>query len=200
MDAINPFSYFSQSPKVIFGSGTIAQLPEELKFLKASNPLIISSLSRVSLAHTIRDLLSAAGINAVEILDTAQVHNPSEIIESGLAKAEARDVLISVGGGSAVGLGKAIGFRTGIPHVCVPTTYSGSEMTPILGETKDGKKTSTTDARILPAIVFYDVDLTMDLPPKISGPSGVNAIAHSSMPRIHCNLRFNVGDADRYHS
>lgn len=123
------------------------------------------------------------------------MHTPLTITEKALAFAKATnaDSVISIGGGSTIGLGKAISIRTGLPHICIPTTYAGSEMTPILGETADGKKTTRSDPRILPKIVIYDVDLTMTLPPSMSTTSGVNAIAHSgilsiffSNTLIHC--------------
>lgn len=114
-------------------------------------------------------------------MDKAMVHVPVNITESSVAQVEANaaDCVISLGGGSAVGLGKAICFRTGLPHVCIPTTYSGSEMTAILGELKDGKKVAVTDPKILPATVIYDVNLTMQLPKHLSAVSGLNAMAHS---------------------
>ncbi|GJC84514.1 maleylacetate reductase 1 [Colletotrichum liriopes] len=179
MDNIRPFVFGITTPKVFFGPGTVGELSGELQSRGLSRPLIICSPSRASLAHKVHGILSKAGFSDIEILDTAKVHNPSDIIGPAATRAEGRDVLVSVGGGSAVGLGKAIALRTGLPQVAVPTTYSGSEMTPIIGETKDGKKTSTTDPKILPKVVIYDVDLTMDLPVKVSAPSGINAMAHS---------------------
>lgn len=109
------------------------------------------------------------------------MHTPMAITEKALAFAISAnaDSVISIGGGSTIGLGKAISIRTGLPHICIPTTYAGSEMTPILGETVDGKKTTRSDPRILPTTVIYDVDLTMTLPSSMSATSGVNAIAHS---------------------
>ena len=85
----------------------------------------------------------------------------------------------SIGGGSTTGLGKAIALRTDLPQVVVPTTYAGSEVTPILGETQDGVKTTQRSPRILPEVVIYDVDLTLTLPPALSATCGMNAIAHA---------------------
>jgi maleylacetate reductase len=89
------------------------------------------------------------------------------------------DALLAVGGGSMTGLGKAIALRTDLPQIVLPTTYAGSEMTPILGETRDGAKTTLRDMRVLPEVVIYDVDLTLGLPADISAASGMNAIAHA---------------------
>lgn len=87
--------------------------------------------------------------------------------------------IISIGGGNTVGLGKAISIRTGLHHLAIPTTYAGSEVTPHLGETKDGRKTTRSDPKILPGTVIYDFDLTMTLPVSLTATSGVNAIAHA---------------------
>jgi alcohol dehydrogenase class IV len=89
------------------------------------------------------------------------------------------DCVISVGGGSTTGLGKAIALRTDLDQIVVPTTYAGSEMTPILGETSDGVKRTQKGSKILPEVVIYDVDLTLSLPSSLSATSGINAIAHA---------------------
>jgi alcohol dehydrogenase class IV len=109
------------------------------------------------------------------------MHTPVEVTEDALAAAKAAgaDCLVALGGGSTIGLAKAIALRTDLPQIAVPTTYAGSEMTPILGETKDGRKTTQKSPKVLPEVVIYDVDLTMTLPKGLSGTSGINAIAHS---------------------
>ena len=89
------------------------------------------------------------------------------------------DCVVAVGGGSTTGLGKAIALRTDLPQIVVPTTYAGSEMTDILGETKAGAKTTQRAPGIQPEVVIYDVDLTLGLPPALSATSGMNAIAHA---------------------
>jgi alcohol dehydrogenase class IV len=89
------------------------------------------------------------------------------------------DGILSIGGGSAIGLGKAVAVRTGLPHLVVPTTFAGSEMSPILGETQDGIKTTRRSPTILPAMVIYDPDLLASLPPAVAGPSAMNAMAHA---------------------
>jgi maleylacetate reductase len=76
-------------------------------------------------------------------------------------------------------LAKAIALRTDLPQIVLPTTYAGSEMTPILGETRDGAKTTLRDPKVLPKVVIYDVDLTLGLPADVSAASGMNAIAHA---------------------
>jgi maleylacetate reductase len=88
------------------------------------------------------------------------------------------DVLVAIGGGSTTGLGKAISVATGLPLAVVPTTYAGSEMTPIYGLTSDSDKQTARDMRALPRIVVYDPQLLITLPAAVVGPSGLNALAH----------------------
>ena len=111
----------------------------------------------------------------------AAMHTPVEVTEDALALVRERgvDCLIALGGGSTIGLAKAIALRTDLPQIAIPTTYAGSEMTPILGETRDGLKTTQKSQKVLPETVIYDVGLTMTLPAGLSGTSGINAIAHA---------------------
>jgi len=89
------------------------------------------------------------------------------------------DCTVAIGGGSTTGLGKAIALRTDLPQIVVPTTYAGSEATPIVGETQDGRKTTQRNMKVLPEVIIYDVELTLTLPPGLSATSGINAIAHA---------------------
>jgi len=138
-------------------------------------------------------LTKLLGDKAVGVFDNATMHTPISITNEALdlAKSLNADSVVSIGGGSTIGLGKAISFKTKLPHICIPTTYAGSEMTPILGQTVDGKKTTESHPDIKPNVVIYDVDLTMTLPVEMSMTSSVNAIAHAGMiysfppPAIH---------------
>ncbi len=109
------------------------------------------------------------------------MHTPVEVTAAAMAVGtrERIDGTVAIGGGSTTGLGKAIAFRTDCPQLVIPTTYAGSEMTPILGETEGGVKTTKRDIKILPETVLYDVDLTLSLPPGLTVTSGFNAIAHA---------------------
>ena len=109
------------------------------------------------------------------------MHTPTDVTERGLARARELDAdcLVALGGGSTTGLGKAIALRTDLPQVAVPTTYAGSEATPILGETVGGRKTTLRSPKVLPEVIVYDVDLTLTLPASLSATSGINAIAHA---------------------
>jgi len=121
------------------------------------------------------------GKGAAGLFAGAAMHTPVAVTEQAMAVVRdlAADGVVAVGGGSAIGLGKAIALRTDLPQIVLPTTYAGSEMTPILGETRDGAKTTQSSPGILPELVIYDVELTLGLPTALSATSGINAIAHA---------------------
>jgi alcohol dehydrogenase class IV len=175
------FEYNANPGRVVFGAGSLQKLPDEITRLGLKAPLILSTPQQVKQAEDVEKVLSNASIQSAGIYTNATMHTPSHITEEAMSflKSKSADCLVSIGGGSTTGLGKAISVRNGLPHISIPTTYAGSEMTPILGETQDGKKTTRSDPKILPGTVIYDVDLTMTLPPSLSATSGVNAIAHA---------------------
>jgi maleylacetate reductase len=117
----------------------------------------------------------------VGVFADATMHTPIEVSERAVALARdlRADCTVALGGGSTTGLGKAIALRTDLPQIAVPTTYAGSEATPILGETIDGRKTTQRTMKVLPEVIVYDVDLTLSLPPALAAVSGMNAIAHA---------------------
>lgn len=172
------FVYNVSPGRVVFGPGASSRLPEELSRQGLHAALILSTVHQRSQAEALQSLV---GKDAVGIFSDAVMHTPVEVTDEALlaAKNLKADSIVSIGGGSTIGLGKAISIRTGLPHICIPTTYAGSEMTPILGETANGVKTTRRDPKILPGTVIYDVDLTMSLPAGMSATSGVNAIAHA---------------------
>jgi maleylacetate reductase len=175
---MHPFVYTGLACRVVFGSGTVARLGEEIDRLGLRQVLVLATpQQRASAEATAAELAGrAAGVFA-----EAAMHTPVEVTERalGVALDLSVDGLVAIGGGSTTGLAKAIALRTDLPQIIVPTTYAGSEMTPILGETKDGVKTTQRSPKVLPETVIYDVDLTLSLPPSLSGTSGINAIAHA---------------------
>ncbi|KAF7195548.1 Maleylacetate reductase 1 [Pseudocercospora fuligena] len=175
------FEYNANPGRVVFGSGTIKKLPSEIKRLGLTRPLLLSTAQQKDQVAQLEPILKDASIASAGLFSNATMHTPTDVTETALAVAKhsGADCVVSFGGGSTTGLGKAISVRTGIPHISIPTTYAGSEMTPILGETAEGRKTTRSDPKILPATVIYDVDFTMTLPAALSATSGVNAIAHA---------------------
>lgn len=164
--------------RVVFGSGTLARLPEEAAALGVSRALVLSTPGHAAQAEAVRRDLGAAG---AAVFAEAAMHTPVEVTARAMAMVarEAIDGTVAVGGGSTIGLGKAIALRTGLPQIAVPTTYAGSEMTPVVGQTEHGRKTTLRDMAVLPETTIYDVDLTLSLPPALSAVSGLNAIAHA---------------------
>jgi len=175
---MNPFVYTSSPLRVIFGQGTLSQLPAELSRQNCKSPLILASSRETALIDHVRQILpSVAGVYT-----QAKMHTPIEVTMDALEYIKnipSVDCVISIGGGSTIGLGKAISVRTSLFHLCLPTTYAGSEMTCHLGELMDGKKVHQSKMEILPGTVIYDVNLTLSLPVDTSCVSGVNAIAHA---------------------
>jgi len=171
------FTYNALPSRVIFGVGSLDQLPQELTRLGAKRALVLCTRGQRDKAAAVAERL---GDRVVGVYDGAVMHVPLKVAED--AREEARrlgaDCCVAVGGGSTIGLGKAIALVSDLPILAVPTTYAGSEMTPIWGLTENGIKKTGRDQRVLPQTVIYDPTLTISLPAAISGPSGINALAH----------------------
>jgi alcohol dehydrogenase class IV len=172
------FVYTGHPARVIFGFGTRSHLADEVRALGLSRALVLSTPQQKDIAG---EVAAALGDACAGTFDGAVMHTPVEVTETALAvvKDLGVDGTVAIGGGSTTGLGKAIALRTNLPQIVLPTTYAGSEMTPILGETQGGRKTTQRSLKILPETVIYDVELTMSLPAALSGTSGINAIAHA---------------------
>ena len=175
---MRPFVYNALPARIVFGSGTLQHLPEEVKRLGCQRALVLSTKSREQSGEDVKSLL---GNLAVGLYSNATMHTPVDITEEAMDMAEQlkADCIVSIGGGSTTGLGKAIAYRTDLPQIVIPTTYAGSEATPILGQTAGGQKTTLKSDKVLPEVILYDVDLTMTLPDRITITSGLNAIAHA---------------------
>lgn len=173
-----PFVYQALPMRVRFGSGSIGQLPDEVARLGLSSVLVLSSAGQGESAQAVA---IALGDRCAGVLAEARMHVPVELAERARADADrlGADGFVAVGGGSAIGLGKAIALTSGRPIIAVPTTYSGSEMTAVWGLTEAGAKRTGRDLRVLPVSVLYDPELTTGLPVGVSVTSGVNAIAHA---------------------
>jgi maleylacetate reductase len=161
---------------VVFGS--ISELRTHLEQLGVCRAFVVTTGGR-SAAQVLPTAL--LGDYLIDVFDAAREHVPVNAIADALERfgAAQGDVCISIGGGSAIGLGKAIARSTGAPLVAVPTTYSGSEMTSIWGETSDAGKLTGRNPAAKPTLVIYDVMLTVGLPADVSAASGMNALAHA---------------------
>ncbi|MGZ2747404.1 maleylacetate reductase [Burkholderia stagnalis] len=179
MQAITDFIYQARAARVIFGAGSLRHLEREVLELGAQRALVLCTPEQRALAQSVADRL---GARAAGLYDRATMHVPLDVARDAreFAKACNADCAIAVGGGSTVGLGKAIALESSLPILAIPTTYAGSEMTPIYGVTDGGVKRTGTDARVLPKTVIYDPELTVTLPAALSVTSGINAIAHAA--------------------
>lgn len=173
------FVYTAQPARVIFGAGSLSRLAQELDALGAGKALVLSTPEQRSSAEMVAGLL---GPRAAGVFDRAVMHVPLETAREAreLARKLGADCAVAIGGGSTTGLGKAIALDSGLPIVAIPTTYAGSEMTPIYGITEAGLKKTGRDLRVLPRTVIYDPELTLSLPVGLSVTSGINAIAHAT--------------------
>ncbi|QUS38045.1 maleylacetate reductase [Tardiphaga alba] len=175
---MQPFIFDALPTRVVFGSGTLSQLKAEATRLGTTRALILTTPNQATtgmqVGEALGDLFGAVFSGAV-------MHTPTHVTEEALValRQTGADLVVSIGGGSTIGLGKALALRTGVNQLVIPTTYAGSEMTPILGQTDDGLKTTVRNLAVLPETVIYDVDLTMSLPTALSATSGINAIAHA---------------------
>lgn len=161
---------------VRFASGAAADnLTAALGRLGSERVMVIAAPSAKELAERITDGLPVAVRH-----DDVVMHVPVETARRAreVAAAHEADAVVSIGGGSATGLAKAVALTSGLPVVAVPTTYAGSEATPVWGLTEGSVKTTGTDPKVLPHTIVYDAELTLGLPVGLSVASGLNALAH----------------------
>ncbi len=176
---MDPFVYQARLPRVVFGAGALQQLAAEIERLGARRALVLSTPEQAASAERVAEML---GPRAAGVFAQAVMHVPVEAARAARAEAQrlGADVAVAIGGGSTTGLGKAIALESSLPIVAIPTTYAGSEVTPIWGLTEGGIKKTGRDARVLPHTVIYDPELTLGLPLAMSVTSGMNAIAHAA--------------------
>lgn len=175
----SPFIYETNPGRILFGAGSLSKLPDEAARLGIDRLLVITTPGHVDRG---REALSLLGTKGIGLFAQARMHTPIEVTERvcTLAAESRADGIVAIGGGSTIGLSKALALRTDLPQIVVPTTYAGSEVTPILGETREGVKRTQRSSKVLPEVVIYDVALTLSLPIPLSAASGLNAIAHAA--------------------
>jgi maleylacetate reductase len=173
------FVYESSPGRVVFGIGARDRLAGEIERLGTKRLLVVSTPPQAELAAAIAGPL---GERVAALHPHAAMHVPVAAAAAAVDRAREVDAdgCLAVGGGSAVGLAKAVAKETGLPVAAVPTTYAGSEMTSVWGLTDATGKTTGRDPRVLPVLVVYDPTLTITLPAALSLTSGINALAHSA--------------------
>ncbi|RJQ80758.1 maleylacetate reductase [Pseudonocardiaceae bacterium YIM PH 21723] len=166
------FTYDALPGRIVFGPGTArTALAAEIDRLGAERVLVIATGDRSPITDPISGRITAT-------FTEVRPHVPVEVAEQARKAAEGADALLCIGGGSATGTAKAVALTTGLPIIAVPTTYAGSEVTPVWGMTEGSRKTTGTDRRVLPGVVVYDPELTATLPAELAAASGLNAMAH----------------------
>jgi maleylacetate reductase len=172
------FTYNINPCRILFGSGTLDAVADEIARLGAKRALVLSTPPQR--ADAVR-LAERIGPFAAGMFCEATMHTPVGVTLKALAAFEetGADCVVALGGGSTIGLGKAIALRNDAPQIVIATTYAGSEVTPIVGQTENGIKTTVRDPKILPEVVIYDPTLTTALPVAMSVTSGLNAMAHA---------------------
>jgi maleylacetate reductase len=175
--AMPPFPAFVHDAlggRVVFGVGSVEHLGEEVDRLGAGRVLAIAG------ERAIDGLVERLGGRWAASFTDVQQHVPVDAAARAVAAASeaGADCLVAMGGGSATGMAKAVALERQVLIVAVPTTYAGSEVTPIYGLTGPEGKRTGRDPRVLPRTVVYDPALTTGLPAEVTGPSGMNALAH----------------------
>ncbi|VVM37282.1 Maleylacetate reductase [Pseudomonas fluorescens] len=175
---MQPFVFNALPGRVIFGSGTLSQVGDEIRGLGCGRALLLSTPEQ---KMEVEKLAGQLGDLAVGIYANATMHTPTDVTLQALQmfRQTKADCVVALGGGSTIGLAKAIALHTDAPQIVIPTTYAGSEATPIIGQTENGIKTTQKTLKVLPEVIVYDVDLTLGLPAQMSVTSGLNAIAHA---------------------
>ena len=173
------FTYQGSAARIVFGNGASAEIGKWVEALDCRRALVLSTPHQAADAEAMAKRLGALSVGTFA---DATMHTPVEVTERAAAYAAelGADCVVSLGGGSTTGLGKAMAYRTDIPQIVVPTTYAGSEVTPILGQTEGGAKTTLRSPKVTPEVVVYDPALTLGLPVGMSVTSGLNAIAHAA--------------------
>lgn len=172
------FVYSAHPSRIVFGTGTVDTVAAEVTRLGGTKALVLAGPNAGTIAAAVT---TALGPLAVARFDGAAMHTPVAVTEQAMAVLRdcGADCLVAVGGGATTGLAKALAVRTDLPQVVLPTTYAGSEVTPVLGETDEGRKVTRSSPAVLPETVIYDVALTTGLPVAVSVTSAVNALAHA---------------------
>jgi maleylacetate reductase len=182
--------------QIVFGNGAVRRVPELLKAIGARRPMLVTTEGRLASEDGQR-LVGVLGRTLGSTFDGVQSHVPAPQVQAAVRQAlgESVDAVVSFGGGSCADLGKAVCFfveqqagtpgasfsdRPALPHVSIPTTYSGAELTPFFGMTDPSThtKTGAGGPTIAPMIAVYDPEVTTSTPPRVSAETGMNALAH----------------------
>ncbi|MET0902621.1 MAG: iron-containing alcohol dehydrogenase family protein [Acidimicrobiales bacterium] len=193
---LTSWTHTALAQQLLFGSGSLDRLPEVLKAIGARRAMLITTAGRVASPDGER-VVRLLGRNLETTFAEVESHVPVPLVQQAVlqARRDAVDVVVSFGGGSCADLGKAVCFfleqeagmpgaghldRPVLPHVSIPTTYSGAELTPFFGMTDPAtrQKQGAGGPTSSPVVAIYDPELTMSTPPRVLAETGMNALAH----------------------
>lgn len=180
---MDKFRYISYAQEVIFARGALTQVGESVGRLGWRRILVCvnRSMQRAGHVDAIKSVLEES---LVAVYPDVQPHVQDVQVNQALALAKQNNVnvVIGMGGGSPIGMAKALGHKLGLPIIGIPSTYAGSEMTPFYGITRTDenppRKVTVRDVKVIPQLVIYDPQLTLDLPSEMTASTGINALAH----------------------
>jgi maleylacetate reductase len=172
------FTWSALPARVVFAAGAIGRVNDEVARLERGRVLLVGG--GASTRDAFLRLRDGLGDLVVGVVGGSVQHVPADLADAATttARESGADVVVTLGGGSATGLGKVLAFTCDLPLLAVPTTYSGSEMTAIWGRTTAGRKHTAFDIRVLPRTVVYDPELCVGMPARLAAASGMNALAH----------------------
>ena len=190
------WSHTGYAQRIHFGAGAVSSLPQVLREIGGRRVLLVTTQGRLASDDGQR-IVKLLGRSLAATYDGVRSHVPTSIVQAALGIARDRDIdaLVSFGGGSCADLGKAVCFfveqeagtpgasyvdRPTLPHVSIPTTYSGAELTSTFGMTDENtrRKSGGGAPTVTPIAAIYDPELTVGTPPEVSAQTGMNALAH----------------------
>lgn len=194
---------FTGARKIVFGSGSFSGLVGQIRDLRAKKPLIAmdGNLAKLGMRDKILEMLDREGMKAV-LYDRVLPEPPLEQADEGakLALKGKCDIVIGIGGGSAMDVAKAIAVvaahnaeakdflglnkvpAPGLPTIMVPTTAgTGSEVTftAVFVRHDLRKKEGMNSVYMYPDLALLDPELTLSLPPQPTAASGMDALCHA---------------------
>ena len=190
------WTHTALAQQLVFGAGAVQRLPELVKGIGARRVLLVTSPGRLASDDGAR-IVGLLGRSLESTFGEVASHVPVPLVQQAVqqARRDGIDLVVSFGGGSCADLAKAVCFfleqeagmpgathldRPVIPHLSIPTTYSGAELTPFFGMTDPGtrQKQGAGGPTSAPVVAIYDPDLTASTPPKVRAETGMNALAH----------------------
>ncbi|MBI2705453.1 MAG: iron-containing alcohol dehydrogenase [Actinobacteria bacterium] len=190
------WTHTGYAQRILFGPGSVGRLAESIRALGVKRVLLVTTKGRASSVDGER-VVGAIGRNLATTFAEVESHVPATAVQAAVmaARRDGADAIVSFGGGSCADLGKAVNFfleqeqgapgtsyadRPLMPHVSIPTTYSGAELTPFFGMTDPHtrQKSGAGGPTCAPIAAVYDPELTLTTPPRVSAETGMNALAH----------------------